>query len=391
MPLRWVVISVFALSSALNFLDRQILAAAAPQIMQEFHLSSGDYGDVILAFSLAYALAAPLGGWLIDRIGLNRGSSIAVTAWSVAGILTGVTGSLRGLVVCRTALGVAEGAGIPGSGKASAVYLEPGERALGSAVSQAGLTLGGLAAPLLVEIISARYGWRSAFVIAGALGFLWIPLWWLVAAKAPKQPRSREANMPLRDLLGDRRFWVLLACNILLMSIYSLWVNWTTVFLVRHHGMSQHEANSTFAWIPPIFATAGGFFGGWLSLRWSARRGIVPARLRVFLVGVVLASVTAIIPDLPNPMLATAGICVSFFACVAASANLYALPIDLFGAGRAAFCVSGLTSVYGLLQGVFSAAAGRVVDSVGFQPVCVAAAALPVFGYLLLKWNLDER
>lgn len=388
MPLRWVAVMVFALSSALNFLDRQILAAAAPRLMEEFNLSSGDYGDVILAFSLAYAMAAPLAGWFIDRVGLNLGSTLAVGAWSLAGIFTGFSGTLGSLVACRTALGVAEGAGIPGSGKASAIYLAPGERALGSAVSQAGLTLGGLAAPLLVEFMSARYGWRSAFLAAGALGFVWIPLWWSVARRVPQQAGAQSKGLPMKELLADRRFWVLLAANVLLMSIYSLWVNWTTLFLVRQHGMSQYQANSSFAWIPPLFATAGGFFGGWLSLRWSSRGGIVAARLRVFLVGVLLAAVTAVVPSLPNATLATAGICLSFFACVAASANLYALPIDLFGAGRAAFCVSGLTSVYGLLQGAFSAGAGRVIDSAGFQPVCIAAAILPVFGYLLLRWNL---
>ena len=320
--------TVFALSSALNFLDRQILAAAAPQIMQEFHLSGGDYGDVILAFSLAYAIAAPLAGWFIDRVGLTVGSTIAVASWSIAGIATGFSGSLRGLVSCRAALGIAEAAGIPGTGKASAMYLEPGERALGGAVSQAGLTVGGLAAPLLLEFMSARYGWRSAFAVAGALGFVWIPLWWLVSRRIPQQSVATSAKPPsIGAVLVDRRFWILLAANVLLMSIYSLWVNWTTVFLVRVHGMSQHQANSQFAWIPPVFATAGGLFGGWLSLRWSAGTGrVVQSRLRVFLLGIVLCAVTALVPSMPNAALATVGICISFFACVAASANLYALP-----------------------------------------------------------------
>ena len=152
--LRWLAIAIFALANALNFMDRQILAALAPQLMQEFYLSNSGYGDVLLAFSLCYALSAPLAGLLIDRIGLTKGSSLAVGIWSLAGMATGWTSSLGGLMACRAALGVGEAGGVPATGKASAVYLPPRERALGSAVFQIGLTGGAVASPLLAEAIS---------------------------------------------------------------------------------------------------------------------------------------------------------------------------------------------------------------------------------------------
>jgi len=110
---RWAAIAVIALSSALNFLDRQVLAALAPQLMSEFRLSLAQYGDVIFAFSICYALAAPLAGLFIDRLGLRIATSIAVAAWSLAGLCTGLTRSLGQLVFCRSVLGVAEGGGIP--------------------------------------------------------------------------------------------------------------------------------------------------------------------------------------------------------------------------------------------------------------------------------------
>jgi MFS transporter, ACS family, hexuronate transporter len=393
LPWRWIAVSVFALSNSLNFLDRQILAALAPTLMHEFRMNASQYGDVILVFSLTYALAAPFAGLLIDRLGLNRGSSLAVGVWSLAGISTGLTSSLAGLTACRAALGLGEAGGLPGTGKSSALYLLPRERAFGSAISQVGLTIGGVAAPLVAQFFALRYGWRSAFVFAGAIGFLWIPLWLLVSRRAPKLGEERSApSVPVRDVIRDPRFWALLAANFLLMSVYSLWVNWTTVFLVRQHGLSQQDANYSFAWIPPVFATAGGFLGGWLTFRWSAgHKDVTGARMKVILLGALILLSGLAIPFLPTAGLATAAICLSFCACVAASVNIYSMPLDFFGPARAAFAVSALTSVYGLLQGAFSALVGRVVDGYGFAPVCVLAALLPMGSWGILWLVLRRR
>ncbi len=388
--LRWLAIGVFALANALNFMDRQILAALAPELMREFHITAAGFGDVLLAFSLVYALAAPAAGMLIDRVGLPAGASIAVGFWSLAGMATGWTSSLAGLTVCRALLGLGESGGVPATGKASALYLPPRERALGSAVFQGGLTVGAVLAPVLAQALSRSYGWRSAFVVLGAAGLLWIPLWWVVQRRVQPAPDiHKEVKVPVRQILRDRRYWALLASNALLMSVYSLWVNWTTLFLVQAHHLTQAQANYRLAWVPPIFATAGGLFGGWLTLRWA--RGsddVTPARMRAILTGSVLLLGGAAVPFMPTAGLAVAFICLSFFACVASSVNIYALPLDLFGAGSAGFAVSGLTSIYGLLQGVFSAVAGRVVDRYGFTPLCVVVAVLPMASWLVLHLAL---
>ena len=390
---RWLAIAVFALANALNFMDRQILAALAPELMREFGITAAGFGDVLLAFSLCYALAAPAAGLLIDRIGLRAGSAVAVGFWSLAGMATGWTSSLAGLTACRAALGIGEAGGVPATGKASAVYLPPRERALGGAVFQGGLTLGAILAPLLAQAFSRLYGWRSAFVILGAAGFLWIPLWIAVHRRVPQaEPDHGSAALPARGILADRRYWALLASNALLMSVYSLWVNWTTVFLVQAHHLTQAQANYRLAWVPPIFATAGGLFGGWLTLRWSRPgQDVTPARLRVILAGSLLLLGGAAVPFMPTPALSTAFICLSFFACVASSVNIYALPLDLFGARSAAFAVSGLTSAYGLLQGVFSSLAGRVVDRYGFTPLCVTVALLPMASWFVLHLALRRE
>lgn len=391
--LRWVVIGVFALANSINFLDRQILAALAPQLMTEFGLTAAGYGDVILAFSVAYAAGAPLAGWLIDRAGLRWGSSLAVGLWSLAGMATGWVSSVQGLMACRMVLGLGEAGGVPATGKASAVYLPPRERALGSAVFQIGLTAGAILAPVAAQMIARLYGWRAAFVMLGAAGLAWIPLWLAVERRVPAPAREAGgAAAGVKGILRDRRYWALLASNVLLMAVYSLWVNWTTVFLVKEHGLTQAEANYHFAWIPPIFATLGGLAGGWLTLRLSAGMDdVTPARMRTILLASLLLLGGIFVPFMPGPGWATVLICLSFFACVASSVNIYAMPLDLFGAHRAAFAVSGLTAVYGALQGVFSSVAGRVVDAYGFAPVCVAAAVMPMASWGVLRVALRKR
>jgi len=411
--LRWLAIAVIALSSSLNFLDRQVLAALAPQLMREFRITAAQYGDVIFAFSICYALAAPLAGLFIDRLGLRLGTSLAVAGWSLAGLTTGLTSTLGQLTVCRSVLGIAEAGGIPGTGKACAIYLKPQERAIGSGITQMGLSFGAIAAPILAETCSRTWGWRSAFMVAGALGFAWIPLWMWISGRAGRagleedkvvaggrpggRSRTGASALPKTTpvtagaILSDPRYWAILAANVLSMLAYSLWVNWTTVFLVRVHHMPQHLANTQLAWIPPVFASAGGLFGGWLAMRWYDGKNILQARMKAILTSAVVLLATALVPLAPTAGLATALICLSFFACVLGSVNIYSLPLDIFGSSRAAFAVSGLTSVYGLLQGVFSSVAGRVVDAQGFAPLCIAVALCPLGAWLVLRVALRKE
>jgi MFS transporter, ACS family, hexuronate transporter len=381
--LRWLAAGVLVLSTALSFVDRQVLAALAPLLKEQFHLSNQGYGWVVTAFSLTYAIFAPVAGLLIDRVGLHAGITAVVALWSMAGVATGFAGGLGSLLACRAALGAAEGGGIGATGKGFALYLRPGERAMGTALNQVGITLGMMAAPLLVGWLAASYGWRSAFVATGVVGFAWIPLWRLVARRVPVPvvgtPTGGET--PARDW----RLWALAAANVLMMTVYSLWMNWTTLFLQQAHGLTLVEANWRFAWMPPVFASLGGLFGGWMSMRSVARgRGLYEARVRVCAVAAVLLTSTVFVPMVPGAALATALICVSFFMAVAMSANIYAMPLDLFGAHRAAFAVSVLTASYGLMQAVVSPAFGWLIDNYGFGPVCTLSGALPLASLALL-------
>jgi MFS transporter, ACS family, hexuronate transporter len=385
MRLRWLVLGVFVLSSALNYLDRQLLPALAPDLHGRFGLSNADYGLVLAAFSIVYAASAPLAGIFIDRVGLNRGVSLAVGLWSAAGIATGYVRGLTGLVACRAVLGLAQAGGVPAAGKAIAKYLRPEERALGNAVSQAGIGIGAMIAPPLGIWLVRSHGWPWPFLISGAAGLLWIPLWNRVAHAAPATDLAPPASAATASgLLADRRLWVFVLANVLSAAVYTLWSNWTTVYLVQVHGMTLAQT-ATYAVAPPVFFNLGGLAGGWLSLRsMRAGRPALAARRRACLVSAVAMLSTAAIPLLADARLAIACICFSAFWAAAMTVNVYTMPLDVWGASHAAFAVSMLTCAYGVMQAAFSPLAGAVIDHFGFFPVCLGVSVLPLAAWRVL-------
>ena len=386
---RWLVLAVFVLSTAINILDRATLAALAPLLKQEFGLTNAQYGWITSAFNLTYAASAPLAGMLIDSLGLNRVISFAVGLWSCAGIATGFTRGLAGLVSCRAVLGAAEAAGIPAAGKAIHKYLLPGERALGNAVNQAGVSLGQIVAPVLATWIAVRSGWRAAFIITGGLGLAWIPLWNWAARRAPggEMPKQHGGAAMLRD----RRLWVFVIANALSMMGYYLWFNWTTLYMVSAHRLTLEQA-VWYVWVPPVFAAVGGFAGGWLSLRLIGRGVAAPAaRFRVCMAASVIFLFTLAIPWAPSPAWSSAGISLSILAVAAFSVNMYTLPLDVFGAAPAGFAIAALVSSYGLISAVIAPIVGTVIDRHGYTPVIAVVAFTPLAACAVLWFTRSTR
>jgi ACS family hexuronate transporter-like MFS transporter len=391
---RWFVLAIFVLSSTINYLDRQTLATVAPVLRGELRLSNAEYGWIVAAFSITYAICAPLAGLLIDRIGLHRGISLAVGLWSAAALATGWVRSFEGLLVCRAMLGVAEAGGIPAAGKAIGHYLRPAERALGNSLNQAGVSLGLILAPPIATWLTVQYNWRVAFMAAGALGLLWIPLWravggWKGSPPKPSGDLSPDSNGAV--LLRDHRLWAFALANALSMIPYSLWTNWTTLHLVDVNKLSFVRA-AWYAWLPPLFGALGGLAGGALSFRaMNAGMDAITARTRVCLLAAAVGLVTALIPWAPSAPLAAAGISISFFAVAAFSVNMYSMPLDAFPADRAAFAVSLLVSAYGAMQALTSPMVGAIIDRWGYAPVCAVAAVAPLAAVGILKGTEARR
>jgi MFS transporter, ACS family, aldohexuronate transporter len=391
---RWVAVTIFIFSSVLNYLDRQVLATMAEiwRAHPAFPFTYGDYGSLLSVFSIAYAVSALFIGWFIDRVGLNRGATIAVAIWGVASFGTGMSHNVHQLLIWRAVLGVAEAGGVSAALKAVAMYLLPEERALGGAVGQLGLSLGAGLAPGFAVYFSYQYDWRWTFFAAGILSFIWIPAWLTTARLIPSELKlPNEPNRPPFRMLADRTLWALMLANALGMTAYSLWTNWSPSYLVRMHHLTPAQA-AGYVWIIPICGYFGAMLGGAISW-FLIRSGMTPvaARKRACLISACFALATFAIPALPTPALATFGISFSYFWVCSWSTNHYTLPIDIYGPGQAAFGVAGLVFAYGAMQSIVSQPIAAVIQRYGFEPVCFLFALLPLMSYLVVHLMIREK
>jgi ACS family hexuronate transporter-like MFS transporter len=292
------------------------------------------------------------------------------------------------LTWCRAALGIGESAGVPAVGKLNGLYLEPGERALGAAVNQIGLSAGLAMAPLFVGM-ALKQGWQAPFVLTGLLGFLWIPLWLFIQRRIPPQYAAQEFRQNRTGsslaILKERKLIVLVAANMLWMGSYSLWSTWTTLYLMGVHRLTLAQS-AHYVWIPPLISNLGGFFGGWLSLR-AMKRGSRPiaARQKAVWVSALGFLVTLLLPWAPDAAWATALISLSFFFALAGSVNIYALPIDIFGPARSGLAIAALTCAFGILQTAISPVIGYLSDHKLYTPVTWMVTAPVLLSALVLR------
>ena len=303
--------------------------------------------------------------------------------WSIAGICTGLGTGLTSLIGWRSLLGVAEAGGIPATGKAIRLHLRPEERAIGTGMNQAALSLGLIIAPPLTVWIASLSNWRTSFIVTGLLGLLWIPLWRMVAPPEPNVRESGGFSMP--KIARDSRLWRFASASALSLFLLTLWSNWTILMLTDIAGTTLERA-AWLAAIPPLFATAGGLTGGWLSFRLiKAGREPFAARRLACLIASIGAISAAGAASVDSDFLMTALISASWFFVAAFSVNMYAIPLDVFDSANAAFAISALTFAYGIMQAIVSPMIGRAAETVGYAPVCIIAAFTPLAAWLILQ------
>jgi len=272
------------------------------------------------------------------------------------------------------------------------MYLRPPERAVGTAMGQLGLSLGAGLAPHFAVYFSYNYSWRFCFFAVGALSILWIPIW-LSTSKAvrPIFEQGAGGHKLNSEMIRDRRIWAMVFCNFTAMTIYSLWTNWTPTYLVKVHHLTPAEARN-YSWIVPICGYFGALLGGTISWR-LIRSGFEPveARKRVCLMASIMLLSTAAIPFLSTPALATLGMSLSYFCISAWSANMYTIPVDMFGAERAAFGIAALLLAYGGMQAILSRPLGQIIDQHGFLPVCATFAFCPLIAQFVMQKFIRTR
>src|SRR5437868_473168 len=165
------------LVSTISYIDRNTLALLAPTILRDTHLSYEQYGFIISAFSIAYMLANPVWGRILDRIGVRRGLTIAVSLWTFASAAHAFASGFRSFAFARGILGFGEGATFPGALRTVVQTLPAAQRSRAIAIAYSGGSLGALITPIIITPIAAVWGWHGALRFTGAAGAVWLAFW----------------------------------------------------------------------------------------------------------------------------------------------------------------------------------------------------------------------
>ena len=380
----WVASAVIMLCSWLSYVDRQVLAVLSPMILRDTHLSVEAYADAIAAFSVAYTLSNPVWGSILDRIGLRIGMLIAVGIWTVASVSHAWVAGLLGFAVARAVLGFGEGATFPGGLRTASDSLPPDRRSRGMAIAYSGSTLGAIVTPLLVTPFALKFGWRSAFLLTGAFGAMWLVLWSMVARPPWLIPSRRTASL-IWPRLTEKRFWMLFVGMGLGGAPLGTVLTLSPVYLNRALGMTQAELGNIL-WAPTLGWGIGYYFWGWVADRTvGANQRPVSLYSLLALLSLPLALVTRMDSRFAVLALFFWGMFIAVgFITLSLHVAAHAYPQDQTG------MVAGIGSgAWGAVQAAVLPLYGHWFDQNLYGRAWSSMVLIPLFGYGL--WLLISR
>lgn len=398
--IRWWVAGTIFLATTINYIDRQALSVAAPVIREDLGLSNEQYGWIVSAFLLAYAIMQMVSGRLIDSLGTEKGFSIAVIWWSIANMLHVFGKGMVSLGAFRFLLGIGEAGNYPAAMKAISEWFPKEERTKAVGILNMGPGLGAIIAPPLMAWLITDFGWRFAFVITGAIGFFWLFLWRWVYYEPEKHPRisteelaliqgeqnaeEQQEKMPWLSYFKYKEVWGLTLSRFVSDGAFYFFVFWLPSWLADVKGFSLMEIGM-FAWIPFLLSDIGSFVGGWTGTRLIKNgMSLDASRKWVIWVGAILVVPVLGCLYIESPYWAIALISFSLFATQFKQASLFTLPIDLFGKKDAAsvWGISGSAGSFGAM--LFTPLIGWLVDTISYSPVFVIVAFLHIISAILV-------
>jgi ACS family hexuronate transporter-like MFS transporter len=321
---RWTICALLFFATTINYLDRQVLSLLAPLLTEQFQWSNTDYANITATFQFVYAISMLFAGRVIDRMGTKRAYVLAIVVWSLGAIahayaigigeavntvftsigLAVVPVSVAGFMIGRAVLAIGEAGNFPAAIKATAEYFPKRERSFATGIFNSGANVGAILAPLTVPLIAQHWGWQSAFIVIGAIGFLWMGLWiWLYDAPE-RQPRLKAAELayinsdsaaaPVNTgapgkgswfkLLGYRQTWAFAFGKFMTDGVWWFFLFWLPKYMSAQYGMSATDMIIPLAVLYSM-TMVGSIGGGWLPT-WFLNRGadIYHGRMRAMLI-----------------------------------------------------------------------------------------------------------
>ena len=391
--LRWFIVSLVALATVINYVDRNALAVMWPEISKELGMDKNDYALILTFFMVGYAFGQSLFGKIFDAIGTRIGFVLAIVAWSVAIALHATVRSVVAFGIVRFGLAVGEAGNWPGATKANAEWFPIKERALAQGIFNAGASVGAVLSLPLIAFLFMLLGWKATFLAIGALGLLWLIPWlalyrgnpdshpWLSEeerqyilkgqrASAEGGGEAEQFAPSWMEMLRYRQSWAVIASRFFLDPVWWLFVSWLPIYLADQFGFDIKQIG-LFGWVPYVGAAAGSIFGGWLAglllkEEWSVNK---TRKFIITLGGAIMLPTLLATAYAATPLVAVLLIALILFGFQMAIGNIQTLASDFFAGGS----VGSLTGVGG------TAAVAGVLITTWIVPAITETSYVPFF------------
>jgi ACS family hexuronate transporter-like MFS transporter len=371
---RWTICALVFFATTVNYLDRQVISLLKSVLSDDLHWDDGDYANVEIAFKLAYSFGMLIAGRVVDMLGTKRGYATATGLWSLAAVGHGFANSTLGFIVARAALGVTEAGNFPAAIKATAEWFPKKERALATGIFNSGTNIGAIIAPLSVPFIAVAWGWKVAFILTGAVGFIWLVLWqryYTTPADSKKlskeefdyihsdvedeaiEKASKDEKVSWFRLLAFRQTWAFAIGKFLTDPVWWFYLFWLPDFLQSEYNLSMTEIPIPVA-VVYLLSTIGSVGGGYLPMFFINRnmpafkaRKMAMFMFALFVLPVVLSQSAGSV----SMWLAVLVIGIAAAAHQAWSANIFTTVSDMFPK-KATASVTGIGGMAGGVGGI---------------------------------------
>lgn len=390
------------ISTALSFLDRQILSVSIIKIKEDFPISDTAYGFINMAFLISYAIMFTLGGVLIDRFGSRKGLGYSVGIWSLATALHSVATNVYHFGIFRFFLGLGEGGAFPGAIKAVVEWVPKKKQALANGIAIGGAALGAVVAPPLCVYLISITGWRGVFLATGIFGLLWVAVWLVLtkrkehvivgkggAIKKEVKPWSKTFQ-GVGEILKIKKVWAFMFIRFLLDPIFYFYMFWIPKYLSDSRGVELEKIGELF-WIPFLALGISNILGGLFSDAIYRKTGKLDFSRKMIMGLAALLTLPAIfVKYMPSEEWVIVIMVVVFFAHGLWITNYITAISDIFGK-KITSTVIGLSGTAGAISSlVINPLLGSIIQNFSYDPMWVYAGLMYPVAFALFVFMVPK-
>jgi MFS transporter, ACS family, hexuronate transporter len=408
--IRWSIVALLFFATTINYIDRQVIGLLKPYIQKDLNWNEADYGYIVTAFQISYAVGLLVSGRLLDKFGTRLGYTFAIIVWSVGAVIHAAVRSVTGFGIARSVLGLGEAANFPAAVKTVAEWFPKKDRALATGIFNSGATVGAITAPIIVTVITLNFGWKWAFIITGLFGFVWIAFWLLTYQPPEKHKKvsSAELDYILSDNTSDeitveksgiswsRLLQYRQTYAICLSRFFTDWVWWFFLFWAPDFLNKTQKIDIKGAILPLIIiyamASIGGIYGGALSSKLiKAGRTVDFSRKTAILICATLILPLVFATQSSNLWVVVVLIGLAGAAHQGWASNIYTIVSDVYPKSAVGTMI-GLSGFAGAIGGALGASfVGLVLQFTGsYMLIFLIASTMYLLAWLILKLMIPQ-